>query len=488
MRGNRLVHIGVVLTLVLIAFGILSNGLSSSKTFAAAPRQQHVTAGTLGDTQTYTTYLPVVSQNWSGILPPFGVQYYGIPSPNKGLTYAMEAGVRWIRVPLSWRAIEPANTIPAYYNWTYLDAQVSSVAAGADSTELIITISEQPEWAALYPSGPVTNTEDLLEFVGAVVGRYNGSDPDLPEIRFFELYNEPDNTDPDRAAHAGWGFWGNNGAGYAVLLKQLYPVMKAANPNAQLVFGGIALDWFVDDDPPGIFDECFLRDVLQACQGHLCFDVMNFHYYPVFYERWLPYGPGIVGKTNYVREQLRQYGFGDVPVIVTEAGWDSASSWGSTELQDRYPAILYSRGMSVNLDVVIWFMIRDLEHFGAHGLLDIDYQPKSSYWAYRVMTSMLSFTSYQRPLSLAETGSGQIEGYVFVRGTKRIDVVWVNDVKPLDPSTDAPSLPLVMSAQRLRVTDKYGVTYLVSDIDDGVLDGGVEISVDGSPLYLEYNP
>ena len=195
-----------------------------------------------------------------------------------------------------------------------------------------------------------------------------------------------------------------------------------------------------------------------------------------------------MGKTNYVREQLRHYGFGDVPVICSEAGWESASWWGSTELQSRYPAILYSRAMSADLDAVVWFMIHDGKVDGAPGLLDIYYQPKPAYWAYRTMTSMLSFRTYLRPLSLAETGSEQIEGYVFLRGATRMDVVWVNDVKPLDPSTDAPSFPLVISAQRLRVTDKYGVTYLAGDIDDGVLDGRVEISVDGSPLYLEYNP
>ena len=103
------------------------------------------------------------------------------------------------------------------------------------------------------------------------------------------------------------------------------------------------------------------------------------------------------------------------------------------------------------------------------------------------MTTMLERTVYQRPLTLAETGSEQIEGYVFQVCGRRLDVVWTEDDTRYDPDDD-PSLPLTVQAQTLRVVNKSGNETWLDDGDDGVTDGQITILVGGSPLYLEYNP
>ena len=433
---------------------------------------------------TYTIYVPFVSRYLNTRTPPFGIQFYGTPDASSGLTQAADAGDRWIRVPLSWASIEPTNTTPESYDWSGLDLSVTNTVQ--EDIELILTIAGQPSWAAVYQQGPVTNTTDLLEFVGALVERYDGDGvndaPGLPQVRYFELYNEPDNADVGHASHGGWGYWGHNGAGYAALLQELHPVIKGANSQANLVFGGLALDYF---EPDGPFDPDFLDDVLTACQGQDCFDVMNFHYYPPFRSRWEPYGTDIIGKANYVRQRLTAHGFADMPVICTETSW--LSSWGGDELQSRYVVKGYVRGMAAELEVIVWFEIGDRSDADRPGLLDSAWQPKPSYWAFQAMTAMLDGALYQRPLTLAETGSEQIEGYVFQTCGRRLDVVWTEDDTPYDPDDD-PSLSLTVQAQTLRTVDKFGNGTWHNDGDDGVADGQITILVGGSPLYLEYNP
>jgi hypothetical protein len=443
----------------------------------------------------YTVYLPSLFRWYNGETPPFGVQFYGALDGDSGLGQLVDAGASWIRLPIPWAAIEPSNTTPEAYNWSGLDAWVSN--AKDRGSQLILTLTGQPSWAAVYPQGPVTDTEDIEEFLGAVVERYDGDGtadaPGSPRVTYFELYNEPDNGDLGHAVHGGWGCWGDSdddvpGCGdandYAALLQLLHPVVKEANPRAKLVLGGLALDWFAPDGP---FDPDFLDTVLAACEGRACFDVMNFHYYPPFRSEWESYGTAIIGKANYVRERLAAAGRADVPVICTETTWDSSASWGSDELQSRYAIKAYVRGIAADLDVVTWYWARDSEAGGGAGLLDVSLQPKDSYWAFRGMARMLTHALYLRRLTPAETGDARIEGYVFQTPRGRLDVVWTEDDTPF-VTDDDPMLPLTVEARSLRVVDKFGVETERRDEDDGELDGQVTINVGGSPLYLELNP
>jgi streptogramin lyase len=434
----------------------------------------------------YRTYLPFVSKCWNASIPPFGVQFYGQLDASNGFDDIVDAGAQWARVPLSWASIEPSNTTPENYNWSGLDLSLNNAAQ--EGVHLIVTIAGQPSWAATYAQGPVTDTADIIEFVGALVERYDGDGvddaPGSPQVRYFELYNEPDNADVGHALHGGWGYWGHNGAGYAELLQALYPVVNAANPQANLVLGGLALDWF---EPDGPFDPQFFDDVLSACQGQDCFDVMNFHYYIVFRSNWESYGRDIIGKANYVRQQLAAYGLEGMPLVCTETSLHAGASWGSDEFQSRYVVKGFVRGIAAELRTIVWYKAHDIGDAGRPGLLDENLQPKPSYWAFQEMTTMLSRALYQRPLTLAETGSEQVEGYVFQVCGGRLDVVWTEDDTYLDPD-DNPILPLTVQAQTLRVVDKFGVGTWLNDADDGVADGQITILVGGSPLYLEYNP
>lgn len=483
--------IGVVMVFFLGFWNLVHVGGSQ---LASSGRDRSFGLVSASTTETYTLYLPLAARCYNNTVPPFGVQFYGALNDSQGLDQIADAGARWIRVPFSWKSIEPSNTTPEN-DWSSLDTSV--INATEEGIQLILTLGGQPSWAAIYAQGPVTDTDDILEFMGSVVERYDGDGvddaPGSPQVTYFELYNEPDNGDPGHARDGGWGCWGDfdndapgcgNAEDYATLLQTLYPVVKDANPQAKLVFGGMALDWF---PPIGPFDPNFLDNVLAACQGQNCFDVMNFHYYPPFRSHWESYGAGIIGKASYVQQKLAEHGFTDTPAICTETSWCSNCAWGSDELQSRYAVKGYVRGMAADLDVVTWFWARDGGSDGQPGLLDDDLQPKNSYWAFQEMTTMLENAIYQRPLTSSETGNEQIEGYVFQTCGGRLDVVWAEDDTPYNAEDD-PVLALTVEANSLRVVDKFGNGIEYRDEEDGMVDGKITVQVGGSPLYLEYDP
>lgn len=461
----------VVVTVIVITALARPDGRSGVTAAAGHPRPpQHPAASVRGPSQ---VWLPLAFRSFAGV-PPFGVQFYSIPAV--ALDLADQAGARWVRDVAEWATIEPVDTTPANYNWTALDQSVTAVTQR--DIGLILTLRIAPSWAAPTPEGPLTDLADLVQFARAVVERYDSdgvSDaPGSPYVRYFELYNEPDSV-------SGWGYHASQ---YAQMLRTVYPAIHAANPDALVVFGGVALDWWVEDG--GNFVRGFLDGVLAACRNRDCFDVMNFHYFPTFRPGWEQYGPDIIGKATYVRQRLAAYGFRDVPLICTETSWYSNSWWGSDELQSRYVAKVYARAMAADLDIAIWFAMMEADP-GLPGLLDYDLRPKPGYTAYQTATAMLAGARYDRALTPEETGSSQLVGYTFAALGRRLDVVWTEDSTPFDIHDD-PWLVYSAPATRLRIVDKFGNVSWRRDADDGTVDGQTRVTVGGSPLFLEYFP
>jgi len=473
-RLPLLTRMGIVLSLSMLTLWIISNMLAPRQSAAAAsqrdvpaPAPEHLAGFRQSEVMTYQTFLPVVLNN-NPLGSAFGVQYYGSLAASAGFTYAVESKAGWLRFHVLWSSIEPANTSPEYYDWTNLDISAQNVHDAGISA--IFTIEGNPAWAAATPGGPVYNNADLQEFVSAVVARY-------PFIRYWEIYNEPDRLER----------FGNQGKTYAQLLDSLYPVIKAANPAAQVVMGGLALDWFVDQGGP--FDRNFLRDVLVNCSG-TCFDIANFHYYPAFRSEWETYGRDIIGKANYVRQILMANNFSR-PIFTTETGWPAGTSWGSPELSARYVLKGFARGLAAGLPVTIWYAMLDAD-YSSPGLLDSttvpgSFMPRPAYTAFQALTTLMAGAKFVGTVAV----SNPIEGYQFsVRG-KRLDVYWYDC-----PSMAAPGLPqdcentapLQITAAQIAKYDLYGDKILVNDIDDGVLDGKITFNIGTSPIYVSYTP
>ncbi len=388
-----------------------------------------------------------------------------------------EVGATYWRTFLFWDEVEPTRSTPPRYDWSLYDPLFQ--AADRLGLTVIAEIQGNPAWAAEYPGGPPHDLDTLAQFMAAAVERYDGDGvddaPGRPVVRFWELYNEPDNTDGTLAREGrGWGYWGHAPAAYAQMLKRVYPVVKLANPRARLVFGGIAHDAFVGEGGP--FNPTFLDDVLRAGAGPY-FDVMNFHYYPLFAARWAAHGPGIIGKTAAVRRKLESFGV-DKPMMVTEAGmWSAANPpypAATPADQMRYVPELYAQSLAAGLETVVWFQFDDVAGFDdpARGLVDRDLAPKAARTAFRVASTTLAGAVADTP---ARDTRAAGEVYWFRRAGERIAVAWTRDGSMARLAVRAPSVEWIQT---------LGNRYHVRDGADGRVDGLTEVPYGADPVYV----
>jgi len=310
-----------------------------------------------------------------------------------------------------------------------------------------------------------------------------------PWLRYYEFFNEPDNADL-LGAEKGGPYWGPYPERYAAMLRAVYPTLKAANPAAQVVFGGIAYDLFTDSPEGGSFDRHFLDNVLSSDAGGAPFDVFNFHYYPAFAAHWEEKSPGdreLVAKARYLRNRLNALGRPGVPMICTEVGMPSAltpleasdptrDGERSETIQARYVTKTAARTLAAGLDAVIWFAWKEFpagSEYASFGLITRDLRPKAGVNAFRTATDKLGDAAFIE--ALAQDG---IEGYALTgAGGHRLYVLW---------SLDSQTRTVRFAATRVAVT-RYEGTFLGErgDSDDDVADGFVTLQVGLDPIYVE---
>jgi hypothetical protein len=133
------------------------------------------------------------------LLPPstlLGVQLFNGDERPVVRDQLAQAGIRWVRVPLLWRFIEPVDTQPPTYSWPYVDDLfINLIDAGLTP---IVTVYNHPDWAATTDCGPIDRVpiSRYQDFWRALVERYDGDGqadgPRAPRVRHWEVLNEPD--------------------------------------------------------------------------------------------------------------------------------------------------------------------------------------------------------------------------------------------------------------------------------------------------------
>lgn len=486
--SRRLVAVVVVGMLAFVCLGLLRVSYARAE-FSSVDRAAESevtllsTASQSLDVITSTIFLPTVFLRYD---PPvetvFGVQLYRpITESTQALSLAQAVDVYWARWPISWASLEPTDREPEDYNWANYDTWIRN--AVQSDLQLIVTIVSNPSWAAKYSNGPIDNEDiaEFAEFTAALVERYDGDGyedaPGQPVVRYWEFYNEPDAGDEYAAANYGASYWGDYGPEYAAMLCAVYPAMKAADPNAKIVLGGLAYDNFRDEGP---FVRPFLDNVLNA-GGGACFDVMNFHYYPPFESNWAAYGNGLSGKANYLRAKLQFHGLSK-PMMVTEAGWHSEdySVFPSTpEIQGRYVVQLFTQAKASGLQAMTWWTWIDPGNgYGPNGLLTEALVAKPACSVYGVAEGKLGLATFKETLNL---GLG-MQGYRFISPAtgKGLYVLWADD-----SASHAVSLPVA----KANVVSMYGgLSSAVQDSSDGVTDGYIKVTFGANPIYVEVQP
>lgn len=486
---QRMKVLGVSLLLgglaVMVLVVILQSGEIVFQVALAAGRGLDVEDEIL-QTEVFTVYLPLTTRWYDpSYVSPFGIMMHGDVDDVAGLQTMKDGGSKWVKTTLNWSTIEPTQ---GAYNWSNFDTKAQNAqAAGMD---VFVLFKNNPSWAAPLPGGPVTDTQDLVDFVTLMAERYDcdGVDdaPESPCVHYWSFYGEPDNGDLERAQR-GKGYWGHNGAGFAEMLYHVSPAIRAANSQAKVLIGGLAYDWFEESGGP--FVRSFLTDTLSALNGYLggadaYIDAVAFHFYPISASRWST----IREKALEVRGIMERHGVGDLMLVCPEMGYWSSPKFGSSEEEQAQRVVqMHVRGLSVGVRPFFWYMIFDAAEPNSAedsypdktaGLLDVDGQPKQSYYAYQTMTQELYGARYLRPLQAANA-----EGYVFqMPGGREKTVLWAT----------TSYAEVAFSHSCLRLVDTDGDVYdpitdgLEGWDQDGQVNGQIVLGVyQDTPFYIE---
>lgn len=488
MKLGRLLLIGAigVFCLTACAPGVTPSPLISAPTLVSSmPSPSPFPTQVALPTATFT--LPATAQ-----IPVWGMVMEQI-APD-GLNQVAQAGTSWVRSysAVSWVAVEPVEGKRNWNALTKLEEELRNITGKGMQT--ILSVRFTPSWAqkvAGYSCGPIKPEKlgAFASFVHDLVVRYS-----VPpyNVKYWEIWNEPD-IDPSLVSpDSPFGCWGDQndayygGGYYAEMLKAAYPQVKAADPQAQVLVGGLVLDC---DPRPGAgcaavgssdLPPKFLEGILRN-DGGLYFDGVSFHAYDYYqgqsgqygnsnwHSAWNTNGPVSGVKVAYLRNLLAQYGHPDKFLVNTEIALLCGRSGEEPPCQaddfantkSYYIAQSYTTALAEGLRANIWFSL-----FGwrASGLLNPGNQaPLPAFEAYRFSAQELGSARFLRQL---QEYPG-VSGYEFEREGQRIWVLWSLDGTDHDVSLDA---------SPRAVFDVFGISLPTSE----------RLHVTLKPIYVEW--
>jgi len=285
-----------------------------------------------------------------------------------------QLGVGWAREDFAWPRIEPRA---GAWDWRVTDEMVA--ALGAHDVHILGRLGYSVGWATADPSDGTSDQSMSMphiaaweRYIRATVTRYRD------HVDHWEIWNEPDNAP----------FW--NGTpdpkAYATLLGSAYRTIKAVDPDAVVLNGGVSP-----------FDTRFLSGLADAGAWN-SFDVLALHPYthPTKPEDGQIAASGIGG----VRGLLNRYG--SKPIWVTEYGWESGISPHNPrgEVDEQRQANYLVRGAlhllaQPEVEKIFWYNFHDdrNDSFGLFrfGNSYTDYSlPKAAFRAYTTLTHQLA--------------------------------------------------------------------------------------------------
>ena len=319
--------------------------------------------------------------------PFFGVDAVNYPTQAE-VTRAAQAGAGTFRIQWFWGNTEPSPGDRFYVTTDQL------VAMGARAGITILPdLSGVPRWISRVPQRPPIYTpgqraawRSLLTDYAARYGS-NGTfwalHPELPRrpVTTWEIWNEP---------NLG-GFWGGkpNPRGFARLLKISASALRAGDPAARILTGGVfpfhTIRNTVDMDR-------YLNGLYRVNGVESSFDLLGIH----------PYSGKPKGVMHWIalaRRIMRKHGDGGTPIVVSEFGWvtgghkiqnspvratlgQQAGKLGATY------GLLQRNAARLGIDRALWFSYTDHSSPGPDfwtdraGLFTLSGSPKPAWYAF----------------------------------------------------------------------------------------------------------
>jgi hypothetical protein len=291
-----------------------------------------------------------------------------------------------------------------------------------------------------------------------------------------------------------FGCWGNaddpeyyGGRQYGEMLKVVTPVIRQADPKAQVWIGGLLLDRPIANSGCGLPScgrpEWFLKGILQAGAGPY-FDVLAYHAY-LYYggpkvdpdilttSIWYPTWGGItVGKARFLRQILQSYGVNNKSLSSNEtallypSGIPEESFY---QAQADHVVRSYTRALAENISSLFWFTLEGPE-WRYSGLLNHG-NPNPSFIAYQQLIQRLNNARFIGTV----TYNAIIEAYAFDNRQQKIQVVWTKMDQTIE--VQIPGAKFIAAYSR----DGNPITPTPSGQD-------YLLSVGFSPVYLVFAP
>ncbi len=296
-----------------------------------------------------------------------------------------QLGVGSVRAFIPWNMFEPARGLlnqPAIHS---LEEGLASLPPG---TTTVLDVVDTPEWESKSsnPTTPPRNPADYAAFIGAMARRLAG------RVTAWEIWNEEDAQQ--------WWATGPSPAAYAALLRRAYKAVKAADPHATVVLGGLTgndyefLAQLYQHGAKGFFDAVGVHTDI------LCNKLSPYEYirndprgpYPGYINRWAFLG------YRTVHEVMLAHG-DDHPIWMTELGWSTypgvcnGGAWagkmpGGVSEQQQATFLLqayHCLAQDPYVQVGIWFSMQDVAPFNEpsddYGLLDSGLAPRPAFAA-----------------------------------------------------------------------------------------------------------
>jgi hypothetical protein len=339
----------------------------------------------IGLTLTLTLILPLQQAQSSppaahsdsafGVNSHLGSRYPVYESLEDPLAVLQRTGTGVVREEFQLSLVDRSGT--GEYDWNFLDTVITNQAS--HGMTIIGLLNDAPGNAP-------PDTQRFVQFARTAVERYRD------EVQYWEVWNEPENA----------LYWNPpDPAGYARLLQAVYPAIKAANPNAQVLMAGI-----VPTHPD------FLRGVAQN-GGWDSFDILALHPYV---DPWSPESGqiGVGGDVSKIKAVVEQ--FGRKPIWATEFGWSTGPSdriTGNGRPVDKETQANYLVRGAVLLRIagmerVVWYNFKDTATRNLYGLIDydgagIDYVlTKPSLAAFTTLNEQLAGTTPDQSLQVGD--------------------------------------------------------------------------------------
>ena len=303
---------------------------------------------------------------------------------------ATALGLRWIRADLSWTTVQGGG--PTSYNWAGFDRVV--LAANARGLKVLPILAYTPAWArdadCTRFSCPPRDPAEFAAFATAAAKRYSAYG-----VRTWEVWNEPNLAQ----------FWPvPDPVRYASLLTATSAALKAVDPGATVLLGGLAA---LENTSIAIGPREFLSAVCLtgACSA---MDAVSYHPYTFpyptsYFATWSAWSK-INDTPTSLRSILDGFGLADRKIWVTEYGaptdgdgtaangtWASVTST-TTHVTEDWQAWIANDAVQQavadpDVSTFFWYTNQDLvvptKREASFGLRRLDGTPKPAWEAYR---------------------------------------------------------------------------------------------------------